>query len=356
MTVKKNRWGETTRGIRGPGAPGIRGTRGSRGRRDRRAVARTPRLLWIQLLGIALVAAVGAGCASYPVPLSAQAGSTIVIPLVATGAGNTVVVGFGGFSYTDHQRGTMVYQLDGPGGFELETRFSIAAEPHGASVIAGGGAAFGNPPQILSVVDIPEDAPEGTHTLHVIRRLPSGEEFPGPTYDPVIKILPHSVDTTDQSETIVGDYTPSALANCTLQCGWAHLTDDGVPRPRLRISIAGAGSQIGAFEMDVSYPDAVIDVVDALDVANKNFKPANDTGTIWIDDDGAGLAHVAAFAHPDAAGFGLNTWNVEVVFVLDNGGAQILDLAQDPVAVAVTAYDVDGSPIPGATASVVGIF
>src|SRR5262245_1645204 len=98
------------------------------------------------------------GCAGYPVPLSAQAGSSIVVPLAA---GESDVIGFGGASHTDYQRGAMIYRLDGPTGMELTTRFSIAAEAHASSLMAGSWFAFANPPSIISLVDIPANAPEG---------------------------------------------------------------------------------------------------------------------------------------------------------------------------------------------------
>jgi hypothetical protein len=301
-----------------------------------------------------LALAFTAGCASYPVPLSAQAGSTMVVPLTATGGGGNTVIGFGGFSHTDYQRGTMVYQLDGPGGFELRTRFTIAAEPHASTRMASIGTLWGDHPEILSVVDIPPEAPEGTHSLHVIRRLPDGTEFPGPAYSPQIKILPNSIDVNGGAETVVGAYTPSAMANCTSSCGWAHLTSDAIPRPRIRITFGEYTDNIGAFELDLSYPASIINVVDAFEVPSFLARSANNVATVWFDDDGAGAAQVFGIAHPDFGG-GWGIWTLDVVFELDDGAAQILDLSQDPVVVDVDAYDLDGNPLPGVTATVVGI-
>lgn len=351
MSAKETR----NAGIREPrGIPNVQDIR--KFREVLRFEAHGRRLRCVATLAVLFFAATWVGCVGYPVPLSAQAGSTIAIPIAAGGGGSAVAppIGYGGKAYTDYERGKMVYQLDGAGGFELDTRVTVAVTPHSSSAMAGSGSGNGSPPEIISIVDIPADAPEGTHSLYVIRRMPDGTEFPGPSYDPEIEILPHSIDLTD-GETIVGAVTPSALANCSMNCGFSQFIDDVVPRPRIRLNLNGNGSTIGAFELDLSYPASVIDIVDAYEETNVNVTPINKTSTVWLQDDGAGLAHVSGVAHPDYTGSGVQRI-VEVVFTLDNGNAP-LDLVADPGAVqaSLVAYDMDGNQISGAAATVVGI-
>src|SRR5262245_59843903 len=121
---------------------------------------------------IAAVIVVGVGmlgCQTRPIPLSAQRGSTVVIPL----SWGTGLFGYGGTEYTDYQRGQMVFRLDSLTGFELTTRFSTiaVASPRasfGATATSAGG-------QVVSLVDIPVGAPLGTHALYVVRKLGTTE-------------------------------------------------------------------------------------------------------------------------------------------------------------------------------------
>lgn len=306
----------------------------------------------VEFLGLLLFAAGMSACTTNPIPLSAQAGSTFVVPLM--GAGGSTVIGFGGSEYTDYQRGEMVYWLDdtdpelgGIGGFPLDTRLSLPASAHPASKIALQGVLFASPPQILSIVDIPADAPEGTHSLHIVRELPNGDKFPGPIYPLGIKILPNSIDTTDQSETIVGAITPSGNTQGNTDFSQA------IPRPRILILISGGNDAVSAFEFDLTYPSNLIDVVDAFQAASFG-NPANKAALVWIDDDGAGLVHVSGVAHPDFAGAAFFPRHIDVVFVLDEGNTVPLDVANVSVS-PPTAYDLDGILIPGATATINGI-
>ena len=80
-----------------------------------------------QLAACVAAAVVGplAGCQMRPVPLSAQAGSTIALPLdwLRTPAAH------GGTEYDDPQRGELVFALGAPveqGGLELTTRVTLA--------------------------------------------------------------------------------------------------------------------------------------------------------------------------------------------------------------------------------------
>src|SRR5262245_27152442 len=137
------------------------------------------------------------GCQTRPIPLSAQRGSTVVLPL----SWGTGLFGYGGTEYTDYQRGKMVFRLDGAAGFELTTRFSTIAAPSPRAILGTSGSAGG---QVISLVDIPLAAPLGTHSVFVARNQ-GGSDYPF-TYGGQLKILPESV--TAGSETITGQSTP----------------------------------------------------------------------------------------------------------------------------------------------------
>jgi hypothetical protein len=310
-----------------------------------------------RVLGV--VCAVSAGfhfaCASYPVPLSAQKGSTIAIPIAA---GEDQVVGYGGAMHTDHQRGSMVYRLDSASGPELTTRFTVASAPHAAAPLSTTSTNLSTPPQIVSIVDIPnsESVTEGPHTLRVFRRPTSGTDVEL-VFNPQlqIKILPQSVPTAGGN--VVGSSTPSVKANCTpiWGCNFSSMVGDAIPAPRIDFYVQASdyNQNISAFEFDLDYPEDVIDIVDAYQVGDIMRVP-NDTGTVWVDDDGEGHARVTAVAHPDAFASPSNYWRLQVVFSLDNGASAILDPAELTPPPSVTAYDLEGNVI-AATVTMNGI-
>lgn len=327
-------------------------TRGARGVRALRCVGPLPRL---GLLTGALLALGLTACRTFPIPLSAQAGSTIAIPVANGGQAG---LAYGGKDFTDYQRGELVYQLDGAGGFELETRYTIAAAAHKASLLAAVpqlstlSLPWTPPVQVISVVDIPDDAPEGTHTFHIVRRQAGQPDVDMPDYTGTIQILPHSIPVNGGAETAVGTPTPNRITNCTSSCGFVNLYKRVIPRPQVRISMDNA---VAAFEMVVTYPSSIIDVVDAVREENTDAAPNRDP-MIWIDDDDAGTVTIKGVTHPDGSGWGVVSGYLDLVFELVDGATQILDLTQNPVQVSsLTAYDANGALIPDATANVVGI-
>src|SRR5262245_54574068 len=151
-----------------------------------------------RILGLVLVALGLAACQGQTLPLSAQAGSTSAIPLpntATTGAGG--VIGYGSSVVDDLQRGELAFRLDGTSGFELVTRGTTALSPVPASSMARDGSfAFAPPAQVFVMLDIPANAPLGTHSLSIIRRrIENGVpvEYPGPSYAGQIAILPASL-------------------------------------------------------------------------------------------------------------------------------------------------------------------
>lgn len=309
---------------------------------------RITKLLGVGLLGLSLAA-----CQGRPVPLAVQAGSSIVIPL-ENGALFQGSVGYGGTEVEDFQRGTLIYQLDGPGGFELVTRGTSAVMPPPSSTLAKDGLTFVPPLQLVSLVDIPDDAPLGTHSLHVIvRRMEDGVpvESAGPAYAGAITILPKEleVDLGGGPVTVTGEPTPFERRLCAFgNCTWlesASFVSDIVPRPELQLQLS---QSVWSFEIELEYPPDVIDVVDAFQ-SLWIWVPANERGLVWFDDDGNGTVRISG------AATGTGTFDlISLVFELDDGANAILD-PEDTTATVLRATDADGNPL-AATAAVAGVF
>ena len=211
------------------------------------------------VLGV-VAAAAAVACQGNPIPLSAQKGSTVMIPLAGLGEEDMGLIGFGSAVYDDRQRGSLVFRLDGPNGPELATRVTTALAGPLASA-HGYGAPFGaRSDLIVSMVDIP-DRPEitvGSHTLFVARRL-GGVDFPGPDYRGSIDILPASV--ASDGIVIEGHPTPFVLPE---QDGFDVTTfvDQVVPHPQ---AVFAAATAARAVELEVTYPSAQIDVRDVTE-------------------------------------------------------------------------------------------
>jgi hypothetical protein len=277
------------------------------------------------------------GCQGPVLPLSAQAGSTVLIPL--TGDGDNL--GYGGTAGEDYQRGTLVYQLDGPGGFELMTRASSAVAPVANATV---GLGFAAKRQIVSLVDIPANAPLGRHTLHVKRRrLESGlpVDYTGPEYNGEITILPNEVEfeVGGTPVTSVGAPTPFERWNCDdPPCEWSTVNVGGaIPMPEIRLVYEDLVEVVAAVELEVEYPADVIDVIDVYAMPNLSV---NHPGVVWFDDDaengvlriGASMTSIYPLIQ-----FGIS-------FSLEDGATEILDT--DDVDVTVeNAWDSNGDAI-----------
>ena len=160
----------------------------------------------ILLLGISLLVA-GVACHGRPFPLSAQAGSTIVIPMTDTENSALGPFGLGGSDYDDPQRGSLVVHLGSATGFALETRLAFIAAPPVESQVGPWGGGFGR--SLLLVVDIPTDAPLGVHDLYIVneRTVDGVAEAVDVTPAPLtIAILPNTVNAG--GENVVGEPTP----------------------------------------------------------------------------------------------------------------------------------------------------
>lgn len=324
------------RGIRSE-VPFACGTGGSRRSGCGRLVERAPALPAL----LALVALAALGCTGKVLPLSAQAGSTVAIPL--GGARDLGPVGFGGADVSDPQRGEIVYRLDAPAGpVELVTRASTALGGHaGAGVARSGGLLY----QVVSLVDVPSDAPLGTHPVDVLhrRRDPAtGARLETPIpYEGELSVLPAAIEVAGPAgtETIAGAPTPfeawicnAATGTCDWQRLFAALVSSAVPDPALRLALDAA---VWAVELEVTYPQDVIDVVDVYETP---LARVNRRATVWHADDGAGRVVLSAAA--SVAAFR----SLSVAFALDDPAAALLDPAEVSVRV-LRAWDRDGREV-----------
>lgn len=300
-------------------------------------------------LALALLVLGVLGCTGRVLPQSAQAGSTVVIPL---GAWSRVgPVGFGGSEVDDRQRGQLAYFLDAPAQLvRLETRGSALVTGHPASVVARGSPVSH---QIVSLVDIPESAPRGTHPIDVfwIHTDPATgrirvEEI---AYEGELSVLPPEIPVSGPggAETIVGRTTPFERWRCRKSgCSWSELGSASVgfaiPEPTLRIRLDDA---VWAAELRVEYPEAAIDVVDAFETP---LRSVSHRATTWHRKESAGVLRVGAAA--ERHGFDA----LSVAFALEDAGGARLDPASVSVEVE-RAWSRDGEEVPR-SAAIEGVF
>lgn len=311
-----------------------------------------------------LVALAGAlGCMGKVLPQSAQAGSTVVIPLggqATAGLPGVVLdpVGFGGTDVDDPQRGELVYTLQtGSGPVELETRASTLIIGHPGSGVSRGATLVSK--QIVSIVDVPTALPDGTpmplgtHEIDVVRRYTDPAtgnlvESSVP-YEGELSVLPESIDvsTPNGMETITASSTPFESWQCNLNgnCSFDSVTDQnlqsGIPDPAIRVKLDSA---VWAAKLEVTYPSGVIDVEDVYETV---LDQINRRATTWFQDDEAGTLVLNAAATDHAFD------NVSVVFKLDDPNNAILDPANVSVSV-VRAWDQDGNEITSSVGASVG--
>lgn len=209
-----------------------------------------------------LILLLHAGC-QIPISTSAQAGSTVLIPLDS----DRDVVGYGGTQATDPQRGTLVWTATGPSPamtpYDLTTRFTIKGG-HDARSLNATDTAIARYEQVVSVVDLPSDLPSGVYTLEVKRHHLGGiSEVRTPPVTTTLRVLPASV--MSGGETIVGAPTPLE--------GWGWLGDppdwtdlsgflqSAIPRPVLWIDSSVA---VSSASFHLTLPPGRVQVVDVV--------------------------------------------------------------------------------------------
>lgn len=308
-----------------------------------------------RLVGPLLALAVAAtACTGKPVSLSAQAGSTIVVPLGvgAKGQGtlSLVHVGYAGTKFSDPQRGGLYLELEQTGE-RLDTRMAFLTEPVSDSGLAGFKTTVGR--TLMLVVDIPDTVSHGVFDLELWHERTDPEtgqthtnKALGIDYYGTLAILPPSidVDVTGQGdiETIEGAQTPHLYA--TGRTGvpydnYAFQPENAVPLPSFGIEVREAGDParpptdpwVSYAKIEVTYPSDQIDVVDVL-----LSEPLR--GQVWYRDEPVkNLLTIEAIAFspvepsdtvPQLGTAGLQMSPLRVVFDLDDATQWVLDLSE----------------------------
>lgn len=303
-------------------------------------------------LGIGLLSLGVAACQGAPIPLSAQRGSTILIPLSgAPVSGDTQffggVIAYGGTEVVDRQRGELVFRLDGPTGPALVTRGATSVVSHPAAPISRDVELNRPTQQVVAIVDIPveaQEAPLGTHDLYIERQWIENEQEQieaGPQYFGQIAILPHQIVVDLQgggSETIMGAQTPFA-ALCGASCPPQDMLENvplTVPDPEFQFSLS---PPVWSVSLTITYPDEVIDVTDVF-ATLVGPTPLNQRPLVWFDDDGEGNLVVGAAAVD--TNYPLR--RLSVAFQLDTETSSILKKDQ-PFVQVIDASDANGNPL-----------
>jgi hypothetical protein len=289
----------------------------------------------------------GLACHGRPVPTSAQAGSTIAIPLASTetaGLGGLAKLGFGGTDYDDPQRGSLAVYLDSQGGFKLTTRLALLGAPPVESPLGPSGGAIGR--NLVLVVDVPANAPVGVHNLVVVNeRMVDGVAqntvvTPAPLS---LAILPNQVVANGQI--VVGTPTPSTFfvtpGELPFDDGTTNTLELAVPPPSFGLTVStangqvppgGAGRFVAYAKIDLSYPRDTIDIVRVVAV-----DPAKQL--VWWEDDHVGGLRAYVLTQSTVVPTGIGA--LRVVFALDQP-TDTLDLAEISVS-AFEARDQTGS-------------
>ncbi len=286
-------------------------------------------------LSLAFAMTFAAACSGPTVPLSAQAGSSVVIPLTGELTQPTSLIGYGSeLLGEDYQRGELVYRLR-----ETETELRTRAT---SAIRLGRSSGDAGNVQIVSLVDIPADSPVGTFSIDVVRRFRDSagamQESPLP-YSGTLSVLPHALDVDcDQTVDVVGVPTP-----------WARLGPAGgsdsiaefasfllAQRPELVLSLNRA---VHAVELELSYPPDVIRIEEVTAAWGREAKGK----LAWWNETAPGQVSIGMLG-------GAAFTTVAVAFSLLDGESQILD----PASVGVTirsATDASGTELPTAVAA-----
>lgn len=297
------------------------------------------------LLALALLAA---ACQGQIVPLSAQQGTTILIPLQSGDPFATGLVGFGGAEVVDYQRGAFRFRLDDSSGPILETRGASIVAAHPASA-HGRGESLAPGVQLVALVNIPSDAPLGTHAIHISRvRIEDQQEVEYTSalqYPGLIKILPNEIEVDlagGGTEIVTGAETPFEARFGSF---WTPANDYVplvVPDPQVRITLTQA---VWAAELTIAYPDDVIDVKDVLEPPGLR---TTRLASVWFDELPPNGSVGTVVARIVGGGAALSA--VSLVFTLDDGAEEILDPGDIDVTID-KAFDYSGSPVSIGVAS-----
>jgi len=295
-------------------------------------------------LGLAIVFATA--CGGPTVPISAQAGSTIVIPV--TGellAGSDTIVGFGNEFAEDRQRGILVFRLR-EAGKELHTRLTTSVTTTG--IVSANLVRDSNMRQVVSLVDLPADSPVGTFHIDVARRfrdLEGVEREESIPYGGEVTVLPHQLDLDcDQTADVIGRPTPWVAffpqagggvtpVEIATSGGSGNVIAGMTPLPELVIRLLPAPS---ALELEVAYPADKIRVEGVMDESRSKLSRE----IVWWDEPAPGQLSIGRI--------GLGGDHVSIAFSLTT--AEPLDLAEVSVTIR-SATDANGFEVPTTVAS-----
>lgn len=218
--------------------------------------------------------AAGAACSSQPLPLSAQAGSSVALA-VAGEASYGTTLGYDGTLLAaagrhDDQRGELLFVLRDPAsGAEhpLETQLVTRTRPDPASDaglasrIADELALYGIA-QPLALLRIPAATPPGRYDVEIRRRrrLAGGgfESLPGPPYAQSLHVLPAQVNGVVGAPTALLGFAGAVELDVT-----RHLAAL-VPHPKLVLRLP-ASPRPAAAQLVISYPAAKLEILGAFE-------------------------------------------------------------------------------------------
>lgn len=305
------------------------------------------------VLGTALVVSLTA-CAGLPVSQTVQRGSTIVVPLANYLATNPMI-GYGGSQISDPQRGEMQFFLVDPAvtasppnlddtsiSFPIRPRGSWAAAsaPADSSFRTGAPLPSGGsipPVQVVSILDIPQNAPPGHRVLWVRHLKPDGTtETPKKIGD--IWILPSSVSFSENgtSYTVDGTSTPFKGFGQTLT---TQELQSAVPDPTAVIKLP---TSVYAVTFTAWIGNSTAGYADVVDAVSSSFSGLRSQPLVKVTQPylpGYPMIYKVEIAATDPAGFD----EIDLVFRLN--GSTPIDPATDVYVEFTHAWDQDGNTI-----------
>jgi hypothetical protein len=256
------------------------------------------------------------GCQGPTLPLSAQQGSSILIPIGNVDTVEVGLIGYGGTLQQDRQRGQLNFFLDGPNGTPLVTRATSIVEaprqsPLGRATFTFSGevAAF----MVVSLVNIPATAAVGDHDLYVARQRGSEppEEVP---YAGRIKILP-SPDAVTGIAGAVSSFIGSPLENGGPFGDLTYFAPNMLPDPMILIAF---DQPLHAARLQVYVPPSMATIVDAIDPIQRGRSAAH-PALVWTETSTPGTLIVSAIASRDD----LPIHRLAIVFKLNSSSAPL---------------------------------
>lgn len=231
---------------------------------------------------LVLLSLLSSGCGSEPIPLSAQAGSTIAIPLVGEETFGETVGYAGPYAPEDPQRGEisvlLVDSADPQVEIPLSTRYvtRVHADPASEAVIDGrpGQGGLG---QILALVDIPPEVAPGTYGLAFARRRPSSaggweDADAPPRTGASLTVLPHEIDGIplfagpEHGEArSLGAPTPAIGYFGTGGFDLSNLLSSYVPNPKVVIAIEPSSEPSFAARLEIEFPPEKVEILSVFE-------------------------------------------------------------------------------------------